>query len=166
LTEVDSVEGEAGDFRITLIKKPRYIIEENCTGCATCADYCPINAPDPFNQYISPSKAVHIYFSQAYPLISYIDPEACLYIKEKKCGICEAVCDNNAIDLNQTAEKLELKVGAILLSPGYEPFDPKLRGDYGYGTFENVVTSMDYELLPGHTKARYCVLPIRSILTR
>jgi heterodisulfide reductase subunit A len=145
LTEVERVEGEAGDFRVTLIKKPRYIREEDCTGCATCADYCPINAPDPFNQNLSPSKAVHIYFSQAYPLISYIDPEACLYIKEKKCGICEAVCDNNAIDLHQTAEKLELKAGGILLSPGYEPFDPKLRGDYGYGTFENVVTSMDYE---------------------
>jgi heterodisulfide reductase subunit A2 len=139
------VEGEAGDFKVTLIKKPRYIIEEKCTGCATCADYCPVNVPDPFNQYLSPSKAVHIYFSQAYPLISYIDPEACLYIQDRKCGICEAVCDNNAIDLNQTPEKVEIKVGAILLSPGYEPFDPKLRGDYGYGTFENVVTSMDYE---------------------
>jgi len=101
--------------------------------------------PDPFNQDISSNKAVHIYFSQAYPLISYIDPEACLYLKEGKCGICESVCDNKAIDLNQTPEKVELKVGAILLSPGYEPFDPKLRGDYGYGTFENVVTSIDYE---------------------
>ena len=145
LTEVDSVEGEAGDFKVTLIKKPRYIIEEDCTGCATCADYCPISAPDPFNQQISSNKAVHIYFSQAYPLISYIDPEACLYIQERKCGICEAVCDNNAIDLNQTPEKLKINVGAILLSPGYEPFDPRLRGDYGYGTFENVVTSVDYE---------------------
>jgi len=101
--------------------------------------------PDPFNQDISSNKAVHIYFSQAYPLISYIDPEACLYLKEGKCGICESVCDNNAIDLNQKPEKVELKVGAILLSPGYEPFDPAVRGDYAYGTFENVVTSMDYE---------------------
>jgi len=122
------VEGEAGNFKVTLIKKPRYIIEEKCTGCATCTDYCPINAPDPFNQNISPSKAVHIYFSQAYPLISYIDPEACLYIKEKKCGICEAVCDNKAIDLNQMPEKLQLKVGAILLSPGYEAYDPQAEG--------------------------------------
>jgi heterodisulfide reductase subunit A len=139
------VEGEAGDFKVTLIKTPRYIIEDECTGCATCADYCPVNVPDPFNQNISSSKAVHIYFSQAHPLVSYIDPETCLYLKERKCGICENVCENKAIDLNQTPEKLEVKVGAILLSVGYEPFDPKLRGDYGYGTFENVVTSMDYE---------------------
>jgi heterodisulfide reductase subunit A len=139
------VEGEAGNFKITLIKTPRYIREDKCTGCATCAEYCPVNVPDPFNQNISSSKAVHIYFSQAYPLISYIDPETCLYLQEGKCGICETVCENDAIDLNQKSEKVELKVGAILLSVGYAPFDPKLRGDYGYGTFENVVTSMDYE---------------------
>jgi len=139
------VEGEAGDFSVTVIKNPRYILEEKCTGCTTCADYCPVNVPDPFNQEISSNKAVHIYFSQAYPLISYIDPDNCLYLQEGKCGICESVCENDAIDLNQTAEKLELKVGAILLSPGYEPFDPKVKGDYGYGKFDNVLTSLDYE---------------------
>jgi heterodisulfide reductase subunit A len=139
------VEGEAGDFKVTLIKTPRYINEDICTGCATCTDYCPINVPDPFNQNISTSKAVHIYFSQAYPLISYIDPETCLYLKDGKCGICEGVCENEAIDLNQKPEKLTLKVGSILLSVGYEPFDPGVKGDYGYGKFDNVVTSMDYE---------------------
>jgi len=146
LTEVDGVEGEAGDFKVTLIKKPRYIIEDNCTGCGTCVEYCPVMVPDPYNQDISSNKAVHIYFSQAIPLITYID-ESCLYLKEKKCRICEAVCENDAIDLNQTEEKVEIKVGAILLSPGYEPFDPKVKGDYGYGKFENVVTSLDFERL-------------------
>ncbi len=42
---------------------------------------------------------------------------------------------------------MEVKVGAIVLSPGYEAFDPKLRGDYGYGKMENVVTSLDFERL-------------------
>jgi len=102
--------------------------------------------PDPYNQDLSSNKAIHIYFSQAVPLITYID-ENCLFLKEKKCRICEGVCDNDAIDFNQTAEKVEVSVGAILLSLGYEVFDPKVKGDYGYGTFENVVTSMDYERL-------------------
>jgi len=102
--------------------------------------------PDPYNQDLSSNKAVHIYFSQAVPLITYID-ENCLYLKEKKCRICEAVCENDAIALNQTAEKVEVKVGAIVLCLGYEVFDPKLRGDYGYGTMENVVTSLDFERL-------------------
>jgi len=49
--------------------------------------------------------------------------------------------------LNQTPEKVEVKVAAIILSPGLEPFDPKVGDGYGYGKFENVVTSMDYERL-------------------
>ena len=102
--------------------------------------------PDPYNQEISNNKAVHIYFSQAVPLITYID-ESCLYLKEKKCAICESVCQNEAIDLKQEPEKMEIKVGAIVLSPGFEPFDPRVKEEYGYGKLQNVVTSLDYERL-------------------
>jgi heterodisulfide reductase subunit A len=145
-TEVDSVEGEAGDFKVTLIKKPRYIIESKCTGCTTCVEYCPVKYPDQYNQEISENKAVHVYFAQAIPLVTYID-ESCLYLKEKKCRVCEAVCKNNAIDFNQKLEKVEVNVGAIILSSGLEPFDPKVKEEYRYGQFVNVVTSMDYERL-------------------
>jgi len=145
-TEVDSAEGEAGDFTVTLIKKPRYVIEEKCTGCTVCVEYCPVKVPDPFNQDLSSNKAIHIYFSQAVPLVTYID-ENCLYLKDKKCTICQGVCQNDAIDLHQEAEKVNVKVGAIVLSPGYETFDPKLRSDFGYGKLENVVTSLDFERL-------------------
>jgi heterodisulfide reductase subunit A len=107
-------------------------------------EYCPVAYPDQFNQEISKNKAVHIYFDQAIPLVVYID-ENCLYLKEKKCNICVGVCQNNAIDLHQKEEKLEVEVGAIVLSPGYEIFDPRLRGDYGYGKMKNVVTSLDFE---------------------
>ncbi len=144
------MDGEAGDFKVTLKKKPRYIIEDKCTGCGTCVEYCPVQYPDPFNQDISENKAVHIYFSQAIPLVAYID-DSCLYLKEKKCLICEGVCQNDAIDLRQTEEKLEVNVGAIILSLGMEPYDPKTRDDYGYEKFENVVTSMDYERLLSST---------------
>ena len=140
------MEGEAGDFTVTLTKKPRYIKEDKCTGCTTCVEYCPVQYPDQFNQEISENKAVHIYFAQAIPLIAYID-ESCLYLKEKKCLICESVCQNQAIDLHQKPEKLEINVGAILLSPGIEPFDPGVVKKYHYGEFQNVVTSMDYERL-------------------
>jgi len=143
---VERAEGEAGNFKVTLIRKPRYIKEDKCTGCGTCVEYCPVQYPDPFNQEISKNKAVHIYFAQAIPLISYID-ESCLYLKEKKCRICEAVCQNDAVNLEQQPEKIEINVAAILLSPGYEPFDPRVKGDYGYGKFANVVTSLDFERL-------------------
>ncbi|MFQ6104138.1 MAG: FAD-dependent oxidoreductase [Candidatus Glassbacteria bacterium] len=144
-TEVDKVEGEAGDFKVTLIKKPRYIIEDACRGCTTCTEYCPVMIPDEYNQNLSLNKCTHIHFSQSVPLVTYIDPNTCLYLQDEKCNICVGVCKNNAIDLHQKEEKVEVEVGAIILSPGYEIFDPGLRGDYGYGTIENVVTSLDFE---------------------
>ncbi len=145
-TDVDSLEGGPGEFTVTLLKKPRYVIEDKCTGCTVCVEYCPAKIPDPFNQNLSLNKAVHIYFSQAVPLVTYID-ETCLFLKDKTCSICQTVCENDAIDFNQKAEKVQVKVGAILLTPGYETFDPRPRNDYGYGQFANVVTSMDFERL-------------------
>jgi heterodisulfide reductase subunit A len=145
-TEVDNIEGEAGDFKVTLVKKPRYINENKCTGCTTCVEYCPVTYPDQFNQEISKNKAIHIYFAQAIPLVAYID-ESCRYLQGKTCTVCEGVCKNDAIDFTQTAKKIEVNVGAIILSPGFEPYDPKLREEYRYGEFANVVTSLDYERL-------------------
>ena len=140
------MEGESGDFSVTLTRKPRYIIEEKCTGCTTCVEYCPVEYPDHFNQEISKNKAIHVYFSQAIPLITYID-DSCLFLKEKKCDICRSVCQAGAIYFNQTSKKVAVKVGAIILSTGIEPFDPKVKDEYCYGKMENVVTSMDYERL-------------------
>jgi len=145
-TEVGGIEGEAGDFTVTLIKKPRYIIEGRCTGCTVCVEYCPVKYPDRFNQEISSNKAIHIYFAQAIPLKPYID-ESCLYLKEKKCTICQSVCKNNSIDFNMKPETVRVKVGAVIMSPGFDPYDPRLREEYRYGEFVNVVTSLDYERL-------------------
>ncbi|MBM4347791.1 MAG: CoB--CoM heterodisulfide reductase iron-sulfur subunit A family protein, partial [Deltaproteobacteria bacterium] len=91
------------------------------------------------------NKAIHVYFSQAVPLITYIDSKKCSFLNNEKCAICAGICKNNAINLYQKPEKLEIEVGAIILAPGFETFDPKLRSDYGYGKMQNVVTSLDFE---------------------
>jgi len=144
-TEVMRVEGEAGDFTVTLNRKPRYVNEDMCTGCTTCFQYCPVDIPNPFNQNLSLTKAAHIHFPQAVPLVTYIDPEKCLYLNDQKCQICEGVCKHGAIDLHQKPRKMEVKVGAVLLAAGYEVFNPAVRHDYGYGEIKNVVTSLEYE---------------------
>jgi heterodisulfide reductase subunit A len=161
-SEIVRVEGEAGDFRVILDKKPRYVIEDRCTGCTTCVEYCPVLVPDPYNQALSLSKAIHIHFSQAVPLVTYIDPASCLYLQEQKCNICVGVCKHHAIDLHQRPERREIGVAAIVLSPGYETFDPRLRGDYGYGRMKNVVTSLEFErIIPPQApiRARSGALP-------
>jgi heterodisulfide reductase subunit A len=144
--EVQNVEGEVGAFDVTLVKKPRYINEDKCTGCATCVQYCPKESPDLFNQEISAGKAIHVYFSQAIPLVSYID-DNCLNLKEGKCDICMGVCQNEAIDFRQSPEKIDINVGTIILSAGITPFDPATVEEYGYRKMQNVVTSMDFERL-------------------
>ncbi len=106
--------------------------------------------PDKFNQGISQNKAVHVYFSQAIPLVSYID-DSCLRLKENKCDICSSVCKTGAIDFRQTPRKTDINVGAIILSSGITPFDPSVKDEYGYGKMQNVVTSMDYERLLSST---------------
>jgi len=143
--EIESIEGELGDFEVTLIKYPRYISEDKCVGCTTCTEFCPLLIPDPYNENLSNCKVAHIYFPQTVPLLSYID-ENCLYLKEGKCRICESVCKNRAIDFSQKKERIEYKVGAVILALGYQPFDPKrLYHDFGYSKMQNVVTALEYE---------------------
>lgn len=113
-------------------------------------EYCPVEYPDKFNQGISQNKAVHVYFSQAIPLVSYID-DSCLRLKEDKCDICSGVCKTGAIDFRQTPLKTDINVGAIILSSGITPFDPSVKEEYGYTKIDNVVTSMDYERLLSST---------------
>jgi len=109
-----------------------------------------VSYPDKFNQGISDNKAVHVFFSQAIPLVSYID-DSCLYLKEKKCDICRGVCQADAINFNQVPKKSDINVGAIILSSGITPFDPSVKEEYKYGEYKNVVTSMDYERLLSST---------------
>ncbi len=137
---------------VTVVRKPRYILEDKCTGCAVCTEYCPVQYPDSFNQDISYNKSVHVYFSQAFPLVAYID-ESCLYLKDKKCTLCQRVCKADAIDFKQKPQKVEINVGAVILATGMEPFDPGVNAEYHYGEFANVVTSMDFERLLSATGA-------------
>ncbi len=61
------------------------------------------------------------------------------------CHLCETACQAHAIDYSQRDQKIELNVGAIVLAPGYEVFDARLKKDLGYGRFPNVLTSLEFE---------------------
>ena len=62
-----------------------------------------------------------------------------------ECGECERRCDAKAIDYGQKEENIQLNVGAIILSPGYELFDAKAKPELGYGRFPNVVSAIEFE---------------------
>jgi heterodisulfide reductase subunit A len=144
-TELEGLEGEPGHFSATLIQRPRYVNPDKCTACATCIAYCPVVIKDQYNEGLSTTKALHIDYPQAIPAAFHVDPSVCLFLTNRECKQCERVCRAQAINFDQREVKLELEVGAVILAPGFEPFNPKIKGTYGYGRFPNVVTSMEFE---------------------
>jgi heterodisulfide reductase subunit A-like polyferredoxin len=62
-----------------------------------------------------------------------------------ECLQCVVACGAHAIDHWMQEEELEIDVGAIILTPGYEPFDPRLKAGFGYGRYPNVITAMELE---------------------
>ena len=143
--QVSRVDGEAGNFKVTLLKKPRYVDEEKCLGCPTCCEYCPIKIPDDYNEGLTPTKCIYIPFPQAVPTFATVDPEHCLFLLRRECKICAPTCPLNAIDLYQKEKKIDVEVGSIILALGYETFNPQLQSEYGYKKFSNVVTSLEFE---------------------
>ncbi|MBN2324936.1 MAG: CoB--CoM heterodisulfide reductase iron-sulfur subunit A family protein [Spirochaetes bacterium] len=143
-----SVEGivKTEDGFVARIKKrARFVDEKKCTACGLCAQKCPVKVPDPFNKNITMSKCIRIPYAQAVPAVYMIDREHCLRLLEGKCGVCEKVCPAGAIDYEQQDEIKELSVGAVIVATGAEEFTPRIRPEYGYGIYENVVTSIEYE---------------------
>ena len=144
-TQLERLEGEAGAFEAHLVQEPRYVDEDKCTGCGTCTEYCPIYVLDAYNQNLAKKKCIHVHFPQAVPAVSVVDTAHCLFLNRRECQICVPTCKNKAIDFHQQPKQLSLKVGSLILSPGYEPFDPMTQSQYGYHRFTNVVTSLDFE---------------------
>ncbi len=146
-TEVKNIEGETGNFTVGLVRQPRYVDADKCTGCGTCAEYCPVEVLDDYNAGLSSVKCIHLPFPQAVPALSVVDPSQCLFLQRTECQICVPTCKVRAIDFHQQPEEINVQVGSVILAPGYEVFDPAAQAQYGYGRFKNVVTSLEYERL-------------------
>jgi heterodisulfide reductase subunit A len=139
-SEVVDVQGYIGNFKVKIMKKPRYVDETKCTGCGQCAEVCPIEVPNEFDMGLGMRKAIYKPFPQAVPSKYTIDKEHCI-----ECGLCAKVCGPNAIDFNQKPEFIEVEVGTIICAIGYDPFDPTVREEYGYGVYDNVITALELE---------------------
>ena len=146
LTEIKEVAGEAGDFQVTLISRAAGVSPELCTGCGLCAEICPVEAGSEFNQGLKSRKAIFTPNPYSSPQMYTIDWDICT-----RCGVCAEKCPTRAIQLNETEKIKQLRVGAIILSTGFEEFDPRLATQYGYRRYPNVVTSIELErmLSPG-----------------
>jgi len=137
-----------GNFKVKVRKKARYVNEDLCTGCGSCAEKCPTMTVDVYNAGLGNRKAIYKYFPQGIPSVYTIDAEACRQLGQgKKCGVCAKVCQANAIDYEQKDREVELEVGAIVVAVGYDVFDPSVIPEYGYDHLPNVVTALEFERL-------------------
>lgn len=139
-SEIKQVSGYVGNFKVKIAVKPRYVLGKLCNGCGECAKACPIEIPNEFDENLGPRKAIYIPFPQAVPLIYTIDIDHCI-----KCYKCVEVCGPQAVDFAQMPEEIEIEVGTIIVAAGFDPFDPSVKEEYGYGIYENVITGIELE---------------------
>jgi heterodisulfide reductase subunit A len=141
--DVLKVDGYVGNFRVKVRKNPRYVIAENCTGCGECRDACPIEYPNYADMNLGVRKAISPPFGQAVPLTHTINRDYCI-----ECYKCVDACGaRQAINFDQKPEDVELDVGAIIVSIGYDMYDPQDLEWTGYGKYLNVFTALEFERL-------------------
>jgi heterodisulfide reductase subunit A2 len=146
LSEVTGIAGSAGDFTITVKEAPRYVDMEKCIACGACTEKCPKKVDSEYDAATGKRKAIYVKYAQAVPLKYQIDPVNCIRLqKPGACGFCEKVCDAGAINFDDTEKIHQINVGAVVLAPGFEAYDPKEALVWGYGTLPNVITSLQLE---------------------
>ena len=146
-SEVEKVDGEAGNFKVSVKRKARYVEEDKCTGCGACKEKCPTVLPDAFNEGLGTRKAIYSWFAQGIPSTHTIDSDHCRQLNGKKCGICKKMCQADAINFDQKDREVELDVGAIIVASGYKVFDPAQIPEYQYHQIPNVITAIEFERL-------------------
>jgi heterodisulfide reductase subunit A len=142
-SDLVKVDGYIGNFKVKIRKNPRYVIPERCTGCGECRDVCPIEYPNEWDMNLGTRKAISVPFDQTVPLTYAINRDYCI-----ECFKCTDACGaRQAIDFDQKPEEVDLEVGAIIVSTGFDVYLPYDMPLLGYGKFPSVVTSMEFERL-------------------
>jgi quinone-modifying oxidoreductase subunit QmoA len=141
--EVENVSGKEGAYDVTIKLSPE-TVNDNCTACGKCAEACPVERPNDYNYGLDKTKAIYLPHVMAFPTKYTIDPKTCLGVT---CSKCVSVCPYQSIDLNQTESKLDIKVGAIIVATGWQPYDAARIDNLGFGKYANVITNVMMERL-------------------
>ena len=141
-TEVKKVKSTGKGFRISVVKKPRYVDEKDCIGCSLCEYACPVYVPHEFEGNLGVRKAIYIPFSNAIPQVALLDINNCIY-----CGLCEKACPTGAMRFLQEPQELTIESNVIILTTGYKLTSIDAKVQYGQGRFKNVLDPLQMERL-------------------
>ncbi|MDD1689410.1 MAG: CoB--CoM heterodisulfide reductase iron-sulfur subunit A family protein [Methanoregula sp.] len=138
--EVDRVDGETGNFRVTIKKHPRYVDESTCTGCGDCIQICPVEVYNRFDSGVGVRKAIYKPHAQAVPDIVVKDPEHCI-----ECGLCYDACGPGSIRKKDEETALTVDAASIVITTGYSVFDARVKSPFNYLSLPDVITSLELE---------------------
>lgn len=147
------IKKDEGDFRVKILRKPRFVEEKLCTGCGQCEQACPVIVPKEFDYGMRGRKAAYIPFDTAVPRVAVIDIDHCVM-----CGQCEHVCPVGAINFLQIPKIIKVRVGAVIIATGFKLFPAELKKEYHFGEYPNVITAMQMDRLLSPTRPYNAVL--------
>ncbi|GAB4316141.1 MAG: FAD-dependent oxidoreductase [Methanobacteriaceae archaeon] len=142
--QLKSSERKYGNFNLLIEKRPNFVREDKCTACGNCAEVCPVEVPNQWNENLMMRKAIYKPFPQSVPDVYTVDLKNCI-----NCGKCEKVCTMNAIDFSMKDEVILLNVGSVVIATGHQGFDLKKRPEYGYERYDDVITQMELARIMG-----------------
>jgi heterodisulfide reductase subunit A len=140
-TQITAVQGDAGNYKVELLKKARLIDPAICNEMGECINVCPVEVDDDFNHGLTKRKAVYQAIPHNTPKMLLIDKQACT-----RCGECVNVCPTGAINLDAQDESESRDVQAIILASGVKLYNTKEFEDAkSYAVSPDVVTSLAFE---------------------
>ena len=161
-SELTGIDGYIGNFEATVRLKPRYVDATRCTACDKCAEACLLagQIADEFQMGLGRRAAIYRQYPQALPATYTVDPDHCLRLAGapepaaegaatlcRESPPCAAACPEGAVDFGQVPEERSVKVGAIVVATGYDPFNPARKPELGYDQYPGVISSLEFERL-------------------
>ncbi|MFH0784544.1 MAG: FAD-dependent oxidoreductase [Pseudomonadota bacterium] len=140
-TEIQAVHGDAGNYKVDLLKRARYVDPALCNEMEECIAVCPVEVADEFNHGLTKRKAIYQAIPHNTPKLLLIDKQACT-----SCGECVKVCATGAINLEAQDEVETREVHSIILASGVKLYNThEFEDAKSYVVSPDVVSSLAFE---------------------
>jgi len=148
VSTIQKVEGTAGNFKVKIFKKARYVNMQDCLGCGMCYPPCPVSQINEWEENLIEKKAIYVPTSGSLPNVPVIDADKCLRLNgTEECNKCAEACMFGAIDFTEKDEEIEVEVGNIIIATGSDNLDISEMKNLGYGKISGVYTALEFERL-------------------